>query len=112
MDAIDLNGVKKNVYDVIKRNPRAADDDAILIERYWIEINGWDETKSLYWNIPQMTHPETITRRRRELHAAGIIKYSEDADKRRSNAFRNERERSAAEAQPKKEPGKAVPWMD
>jgi len=89
---IDLSKKQKSVLEVIQRNPGAADDDAILLERYWIEIDGWDESKSLYWNLSRSTRPETITRRRRELHNLNLISYSKDADKKREEAYINERE--------------------
>jgi hypothetical protein len=92
---INLGKKRKNVYDVIQRNPMAANDDAVLLERYWIEVDGWDESKSLYWNLSRCTRPETITRRRRELHNLGLIKYTKKADKQREEAFGNEREQSA-----------------
>lgn len=109
MNAIDLNKKQKNVYEVIQRNPGAADDDALLIERYWVEIDGWDESKSLYWNLSKVTRPGTITRRRRELHEAGLITYSKDTNEVRERAMQNERERAESVA---KQPGKAVSWLD
>ena len=90
---IDLNKIQRNVLAVIQRNPNAANDDALLLERYWVEIENWDDTKSLYWNLSRSTHAETITRRRRELFNLGLIQYSDEADKERMEAFKNERDK-------------------
>lgn len=92
---IDLKGIRKAVYEVIQRNPQAANDDAVLLERYWIEVDGWDENKSLYWNLSKVTRPETITRRRRELHNMGLINYSDQANDFREEAFINERDNAS-----------------
>lgn len=89
---LDLNKKQQLVYEVIQRNPRAADDDAVLLERYWFEVDGWDVTKSFEWNMSRVTRPETITRRRRELHNLGLISYSNDSNRRRREAFKNELE--------------------
>lgn len=97
------------VYEIIKNYPEAANNDAILLEQVWLK-EGWDETKSLYWNLSKVTKPETISRRRRELAVMGLITYSKDATKRREEAFNNERERAASVAAPKKEL-KAVSWL-
>lgn len=107
MDAIDLNQKQKNVLAVIRENPWTADDEAALLDIYWHKFDDWDDTKSLYWNLSKSTRPETITRRRRELHDMGLITYSKDSQARREEAFNNERERAAAQAQPKK----AVSWL-
>lgn len=89
-DMLDLNKKQQLVLGVIQRNPRAANDDAVLLERYWIEVDGWGDTKSLYWNLSKSTRPETITRRRRELYNMGLIHYSDGSNRRRTDAFKNE----------------------
>ena len=82
---------KQKVLDAVVRicnqYPNAADDDSLLLERYWIEIDGWDTTKSLYWNLQRMTNPETITRRRRTAFTLGLITYSDATLKYRTKAF-------------------------
>jgi len=75
------------VLDVINRNPGCQNDEALLLERYWVEVDGWDESKSLYWNLQRMTHPESLSRIRRRLHELGHIKYSEEALERRTQQF-------------------------
>jgi hypothetical protein len=88
----DLNKIQKNVLDVITRTPEAANDDALLLERYYIEIDGWDDSKSLYWNLQRVTRAGTITRRRRELYNLGLIEYSPEALKARTKAYKRERD--------------------
>lgn len=76
--------------EVIQRNPGCQDDEHRLLERYWIEVDKWDETKSLYWNLQRMTHAETISRARRRLHELGLIEYSDNALKTRTKAYRQD----------------------
>jgi hypothetical protein len=85
-----LSGKQKLVYEVIQRTPEAANSEALLLERYWVEVDNWDETKSLYWNLQRVTRPATIERRRRELFNLGLIEYSPEALKSRTEAFKKE----------------------
>lgn len=101
MSAIDLNKKQQLVYQAILDNPRAADDDAILLEEVWTR-EGWSQHRSLYENLCSVTRPATIVRRRRELQVMGLVKASDEAEKRREEAFKNERERAAP---------KAVSWL-
>lgn len=98
MTAINLGTIKKNVLRVIMLYPEAADNDAMLFDVYWHMFDGWDDNKSTYWNLSRVTNPETLTRRRRELHNAGLIKYSETSMKRREEAYTNEKDRAKAVA--------------
>lgn len=88
--SIDLNQKQKNVLHIITKYPEAADNEPLLLERYWVEFDNWDESKSLYWNLTKVTRPETITRRRRELYNLGLIEYSEKASSERMEAMKNE----------------------
>ena len=96
---MNLNKKQQNVLHIIRKYPESANDEPMLLERYWIEIDGWDGTKSLYWNLQRVTRPETISRRRRELYNMGLIEYSDEASKGRMEAFENERNT------------KAIPWL-
>jgi hypothetical protein len=64
-------------------NPAVVDTEIMLLEAIW-KIEGWDESKSLYWNLSLVTHPESLSRARRRLHELGLISYSKDAKKIRS----------------------------
>ncbi len=90
MTAINLNTKQKNVLHIINKYPEAANDEALLLERYWHEVDGYDDTKSLYWNLSRMTRPETISRRRRGLYNLGLISYDTEALERREEAYINE----------------------
>ena len=92
MNNFNLNKKQQLVYDVIQRTPEAADDDALLLERYWIEVDNWNESKSLYWNLQRATRPETISRRRRELFNMNLITYSDTSLKTRTEAYKAERD--------------------
>lgn len=86
-----LNRKQKLVYEVIMANPGVQNDDVALLEAVWTR-EGWQEGKSLYWNLSRVTRSETITRRRRDLHQMGLIEYSKEADNERMEAFENERD--------------------
>lgn len=85
-----LNKKLQLVYDVIQNNPGVENDDVRLLEAVWLR-EGWQDDKSLYWNLSRVTRSETVTRRRRDLHVMGLIQYSGEADQARKEAFENER---------------------
>lgn len=103
MGSIDLNKMQRNVLAIIREFPNAANDEAALLDLYWHKYCGWDDTKSLYWNLSKSTRPESITRRRRELFNKGLITYSEEAELRREEAYQNETEHAAP---------RAVSWLN
>ena len=80
---------QKLVYDAIQRCPEAANNDALLLEQVW-QKEGWSQNRSLYENLCSVTRPETISRRRRELHDMGLIQYLKESDNTRYEAFKNE----------------------
>lgn len=86
-----MNKLQKLVYKVIQEHPGVQDDDARLIAAVWREC-GWDDGVALEDNIAYMPRPESITRRRRELHEKGLITYSKDADMTRYEVFVSERD--------------------
>jgi hypothetical protein len=96
MSSINLSNIQKNVLTIIRKYPNAADNDAVLISKYWQEFCQWDDRKSLEENMARATRPETITRRRRELFNLGLITYASDAIKRREEAYKNETDRPKA----------------
>lgn len=87
-----LTKIQQNILRLYNQDPNVVNDDAVLFDRYWHVFDGADDSKSLYWNLAKCTRPETITRRRRELHNLGLIHYSPKANKRRTNAFKSERD--------------------
>lgn len=86
---MNINKLQKLVLKVINLNPGVQNDDAKLIAAVW-RYEGWNDNLSLEDNIKRVTRAESICRRRRELHAMGLITYSKDADKERYEAFKNE----------------------
>lgn len=90
--AIDLSRKQRQVLQIIQKYPEAANDDSLLMERFWYEIDNWDDSKSLVDNLRNCTRPETITRRRRELFNKGMIQYSDSKQKDRQDAYSNELE--------------------
>ena len=85
------------VLEAIKRNPDAANDDAVLISEVW-RIEGFYIEPSV---LLHLTRPETITRARRKLREEGKITESHQAQERREEAFRGVRNQTS----------RAVPWM-
>lgn len=88
---LNLNKKQRLVYDAIQKYPRAADDDALLLAVVWQE-EGWNSNISVYDNLKNVSRPETLYRRRRELFNMGLIEYSPKAKKERTEAFKNERD--------------------
>lgn len=88
---MNANKMQQLVLAAIRRNPGVENDDAALIAAVW-RIKGWDDGVSLEDNIRRMPRPESITRRRRELHNMGLITYSDEANESRTEAFINERD--------------------
>jgi len=74
------------VMDAYKADPNCVNEENTLLEAIWTN-QGWDNTKSLYWNLQRVTHPESLSRSRRRLHELGLIKYSDEALARRTVQF-------------------------
>jgi len=75
------------VLDVYKADPSCVNDEHRLLEAVWLK-EGWDDSKSLYFNLQRVSHPESISRARRKLHEIGLIKYSEEATERRMGYYK------------------------
>ena len=84
----------KLVYDVIKANPGVQNDNAKLVAAVW-RYENWNDNDSLEDNIRRVTRGETITRRCRDLHSMGLIKYSTESDNERMEAFKSERDNAS-----------------
>lgn len=74
----------------VAANPKAADDDKLLISMVWIE-EGWDNSQTLYGNLKRLSSPETIRRTRQKLQQDGLIKPSEKVTEARYNDFKQAR---------------------
>ena len=86
MNKILLSKQQEHVLSIIKANPGVQNDDMKLLEAVWLQ-EGWDEGKSLFWNLSRVTHPETISRCRRLLHERGHITYNKIIEQERYNQF-------------------------
>jgi len=87
-----LTSNEQYVLQVIKDNPGVQDEEMKLLEAVWLK-QGYDETKSLYWNLTRVMHAETVARARRKLHEYGLIEYSPTALRRRTKRYKAEIER-------------------
>lgn len=87
-----LTSNEQYVLNIIRANQGVQDDEVKLLEAVYI-AQGWDDTKSLYWNLTRVMHPETVARARRKLHEYGLIEYSPDALRRRTKRYKEETER-------------------
>lgn len=83
--------LKKMVVDAYHADPEIVNDDALLLAYVWGRL-GWNDHASLEANLRRMPRPESVTRRRREAHEEGLIKYSKKALEDRTEAFINERD--------------------
>jgi hypothetical protein len=88
---MDLNKKQRQVLDIIEDYPEAANDEPLLLSKFW-KREGWSDSKSLEYNLRHVTRPETISRRRRELYNMGLITYSPKAEQDRTEAFSNEKQ--------------------
>jgi hypothetical protein len=91
---VNISKKEALVYRVIQNNPGVQNNDADLIAAVWRAEN-WDDNDTLENNIAKVTRSETITRRRRQLHEKGLIKYSKEAMQEREEAFINERDNAS-----------------
>lgn len=93
-DTVIVADAHRYLLETIRQNPGIQNDDARLVAAVW-RRKGWDDGVSLEDNIRRMPRSESITRRRRELHDKGLITYSPTANRRREEAFRNERDHAS-----------------
>lgn len=87
-----LSRLQQKILNVIENHPGVQNNEAALVAAVW-RVEGWSDYSSLEENLKRVTHPETISRRRRELHQMGLVSYSDEADQMRDEAFINERDR-------------------
>lgn len=94
-----MRAKRQAVLDAIARDPRAKDDDAILIAEVWeheLAQRGLHLPQEFKVLITQLSRPESLTRARRKLHEDGVIAYSDEAMARREEGFKNERDEHSA----------------
>jgi hypothetical protein len=92
--AINDNKLTKGeqlVMNAYNQNKDCVNDEYKLIEAIWVNC-GYDDTKSLYWNLQRMPNTESIARDRRRLFTRGLIEYSDNALKRRTKHYRERTE--------------------
>jgi len=75
------------VMDAYNADPGCVNEEHRLLEFVWSQ-QGWDNTKSLYWNLQRVSHPESLSRARRLLHEKGLITYSDEATERRMGYYK------------------------
>lgn len=87
---INTADMRHKILRAVHREPKAADDDKLLISLIW-ETEGWDYMLSVYENLRRVSSPETIRRTRQKLVEEGKIKPSEAATEARYQEFRQAR---------------------
>lgn len=87
------------IYDNENRR-KLLDKDTALIAFIW-RIDGWDDNKPLEENIAKVRSAESIRRTRQKMHEKGLIKYSDEAEKRRYEASKEVTEELGTSPMPK-----------
>jgi len=87
-----LTKTEQLVMSAYNKDPDCVNQEDKLLEAVWL-AQGWDNSKSLYWNLQRSVHPESLSRARRKLFEQGHIKYSKDAENARYEAYKAETER-------------------
>lgn len=87
----DKKKLKQMVVDAYNEDPEIVNNDATLLAYIWGR-SGWNPNDTLLANLLRMPRSESVTRRRREAHEEGLIKYSKKALEDRTEAFINERD--------------------
>lgn len=90
-----LSRLQQKILNVIENHPGVQNNEAALVAAVW-RVEGWSDYSTLEENLKRVSHAETISRRRRELHEKGLITYSKDANQMREEAFINERDRHSS----------------
>ena len=98
-----MSKLQNKVLALIRQDPRIADNDDDLIASVW-RASGWNDRLSLEENLRNMPQPESITRCRRKLHEEGKITYSDEADKRREQQYREHTDKYSKP--------QAISWLD
>jgi hypothetical protein len=91
---MNISKTQQFILKVIEDNPGVQNDEAKLIAAVWRKQN-WTDGRSLEDNLRHVMHPETISRRRRELFNKGLITYSPETMNERTEAFKSEQNNSS-----------------
>lgn len=76
--------MRDKILALVKRDPRFADDDKLLISTIWW-YEGWKD-KELYKHLTSVSSPETIRRTRQKLVEEGLIIPSNKVQQARDDA--------------------------
>ncbi|MCR5700213.1 MAG: hypothetical protein K6G49_02155 [Candidatus Saccharibacteria bacterium] len=87
---VNTKDMRSRILDWVKKSPKAASDDKLLISLIWID-EGWDYNESLFDNLQRVSSPETIRRTRQKLQQDGLIKASEPTIEARYQDFKQAR---------------------
>ena len=87
---INSENIRAKIRKAYFKNPKVADDDALLLNEVW-KMSGWDKNKTLLQNLRAMPSPETIRRTRQKLVSEKLIKPSMSAIDRRYNSWKKTR---------------------
>jgi len=82
-----LTDKQQKVMAAYDTDPNCVNEEHRLLEAVWLK-EGWDNNRSLYWNLQRVSHPESISRARRKLHELGLITYSEESLERRMGYYK------------------------
>lgn len=80
---INSNEMRKKVLGAVAKEPRAADDDRLLMAIIWAQ-EGWRNGDPIYTNLRKVSNPESIRRTRQKLVQDGVIKPSQRATRGRA----------------------------
>jgi hypothetical protein len=84
---MELTKSQRKVYQVIIDNPGVQNSDASLVAAVW-RASGWDDDRTLEYNLNNVMNSETITRSRRYLHEKGLITYTREVHKNRMERYK------------------------
>lgn len=87
---INNKNMRDRILEIIKRDPRCANDDKLLIATVWW-YEGWKD-KELYKHLKSVSSPETIRRTRAKLAEEGLIESSDNTQVARKIAEMRARE--------------------
>lgn len=73
---VNTKDMRRKVLECVAHDPKAAEDDKLLIALIWWD-EGWDDRRTLLENLKHVSSPETIRRTRQKLQQDGLIKPSE-----------------------------------